>query len=147
MDSRISFLIYILVKFFAYAAWCGFGVRLIVNEKPRVATALRYGFARLVLGVFFGVGIFIVGGMMHLNTPGNAWPLYFGIYAPVRWIEWSIMAMMIASGKKREPFLVGANNNSRIWRLGGILVSHLADIPLILSEHVTGMLPVGRFLC
>jgi hypothetical protein len=147
MDSKFSFLIYVGVKLLAYTGWCAWGIHVIGHRKPQLRTALGYGLLRLLLGVIFGVGILIVGGMMHMNTPRNPWPLYFAIYAPVRWIEWSIMTVALAAGRSQGNFLLGEDNPSRLWRLGGIVVSQLADIPMILSEDATGMLPVGRFLC
>jgi len=148
MDSKLGFLFYVGVKFVAYASWCALGLHVLGHQKPRVGKALGTGLVRLLIGVFFGVGIFLVGGMMHLDVPLHPWRLYFGIYAPVRWIEWSIMAVVLAGSNIHENFLLGSNNASRLWRLGGIVVSHLADIPLILSAgRVTEMLPVGRFLC
>jgi hypothetical protein len=147
MDSKFSFLIYVGVKLLAYIGWCAWGIHVIGHRKPRLQAALGYGLLRLLLGVIFGVGIFIIGDMMHLNTPSHPWPVYFAIYAPVRWIEWSIMTVALGAGSSQRTFLLGTDSPSRHWRLGGIVVSHLADIPMILSEHVTGMLPVGRFLC
>ena len=147
MDSKFSFLIYVGVKLLAYTGWCALGINVVGHRKPGFRVAFGYGLLRLLLGVIFGVGVFVVGGIMHLNTPGNPWPLYFAIYAPVRWIEWSIMTVALTTGRSHDNFLLGPNNSSRLWRLGGIVVSHLADIPMILSEDVTGMLPVGRFLC
>jgi hypothetical protein len=53
---------------------------------------------------------------------------------------------MIASANA-EP-RIGEGVTQR-WILGGILVSHLADLPLILFTYdgARGFLPVGRFLC
>ncbi len=107
---------------------------------------------RLARGFFVSRSVYssaqeLIGGTMHLNVPRQPWLLYFEIYAPVRWIEWSIMAVVLARSRT-ESFFLGGSNTSRLWRLGGIVVSHLADIPLILSAgRVTGILPVGRFLC
>jgi hypothetical protein len=62
----------------------------------------------------------------------------------VRWIEWSIMAAILVPGSFGQ-FFVGAAKPDRLWRLGGIVISCLADIPLILS--LGGVIPTGRFLC
>jgi hypothetical protein len=103
---------------------------------------------RLFIGVIFGVGVFIAGAMMHLEVPRNTFVLYLEVYAPVRWIEWSIMAAALAPSKEwGRAFLLEATNSSRAWRLGGILVSILADLPIILTSGAIQMLPVGRFLC
>jgi hypothetical protein len=42
-------------------------------------------------------------------------------------------------------FLFGAARTDRLWRLGGMVISCLADIPLIIG--LGGVMPTGRFLC
>jgi hypothetical protein len=146
MDSgAVLFFTYVAVKYAAYAAWCFLGIRLLRGVTPPLSSALGLGFVRLLLGIFFGIAIFLTGGMMHLNVPSHAWASYFAVYAPVRWVEWSIMTLLVAPGS--GFFLLNPNPKSNLWKLGGIVVSHLADIPLILSSGVGDMLPVGRFLC
>jgi hypothetical protein len=140
----LSFLIYITVKFVAYAARCIAGVRLLRAGGSRLRTSLLFGFIRLLIGACLGVAVFLVGGMMHLQTPANPLLMYFAVYAPIRLVEWSIMAYLIADGSR-------AIHSAKLctWTLGGIAVSHLADIPLFLLLHggPGEMLPVGRFLC
>jgi hypothetical protein len=71
---------------------------------------------------------------------------YLLVYVPVRWIEWTIMAMIIMPASfPLWRWAGGSNSNDRLWRLGGIAISCLADIPLIVS--LGGVVPVGRFLC
>jgi hypothetical protein len=148
VDSPVTFLVYVLVKFLAYSAWCRVGLGLEIRNGWKAA--FGFGFVRLLLGVFFGVSIFVVGAMGHFNAPVHAWLAYFAVYAPVRWIEWSIMSCLLnREGLSPLAFLVGRSWKERFWRLGGIAVSHLADGPLILggSGSPNEMLPVGRFLC
>jgi hypothetical protein len=45
----------------------------------------------------------------------------------------------------RASFLLGERKPDRLWRLGGIVISCLADIPLVIS--LGGVIPTGRFLC
>ena len=148
VDSPAAFLIYVLVKYAAYSLWCWIGLSLAGRRGWKAALGL--GFARLLLGIFFGVSIFVVGAMAHLDRPLHPWFAYFAVYAPVRWIEWSIMSLLMnRENASFASFLLGRSWRERLWRLGGIAVSHLADIPLILggSGSPTEMLPVGRFLC
>ncbi|MBZ5646543.1 MAG: hypothetical protein LAN37_04890 [Acidobacteriia bacterium] len=148
MDSGWGFVIYIALKFLAYVMWCYVGVGLLRYERTFRA-ALGYGALRVVIGVFFGIGVFVVGGMAHLEVPRNPTLMYLEVYAPVRWIEWGIMAALLRRQDAGVvPFLIGSDNQARLWRIGGILVSIFADLPVLLSTSgAKEMLPVGRFLC
>ena len=140
----LPLLIYISIKYVAYAAWCGLGVHLLRAASPRLSTSLFFGFIRLLIGACFGIMVFFVGGMMHLEAPANPLLMYFAVYAPIRLVEWSILSYLIAD---RSGTL--ATTKLFAWTLGGIVVSHLADIPmfLLLRGGPGEMLPVGRFLC
>jgi hypothetical protein len=105
------------------------------------------GFFRLCLGFFFGVLIYLLSSALLSQlgfSPGSNVLTYLAVYVPVRWLEWSIMAAILVPGSFAQ-FLVGAAKPDRLWRLGGIVISCLADIPLILS--LGGVIPTGRFLC
>lgn len=146
MDSDLSFPIYVAVKFVAYFAWSYFGLRLLRGQGA-LNGALGFGFVRLCLGIAFGVGIFFAGGMLHLEVPRHPVLMYLSIYAPVRYVEWSILcALILRRGNAGRTF---SGLPAQLWVLGGIIVSHLADLPLILlsGEGANGFLPVGRFLC
>ena len=149
-DSPLGFAAYVGLKLAAYILWCYVGVRWLTpsQEKP-FKRAAKLGVARLFIGVAFGIGIFIVGGIAHLEPWNNRLAQYFVIYAPVRWVEWGILSMILLTGTgSARRLLLGDSASSRLWRLGGIVVSHLADLPVILAMGgVSNMLPVGRFLC
>jgi hypothetical protein len=105
---------------------------------------------RLLIGVAAGFAIFFIGGISRLSAWNNVFLQYLIVYAPVRWFEWGIMELLITrSGRNPvHAFILGGNGRSRLWRLGGILVSHLADIPMIaMGAGYRDMLPIGRFLC
>jgi hypothetical protein len=61
VDLRLIFLVYVAIKYAAYTAWCYAGLRWLM-QRNSFRAGMGFGFARLLLGVFFGVGIFIVGG-------------------------------------------------------------------------------------
>jgi len=146
MDSAGGAIVYIIVKFMAYAAWSYFGLRQL-RTSATIGTAAKFGFVRLLLGIFFGVSVFVAGAMLHLNVPAHPYLLYLSIYAPVRYLEWSILAWLLLNSSERSCGY--ANARTQLWVLGGIVVSHLADLPMILlsCEGAKGFLPVGRFLC
>jgi len=149
MDALDSPL-YFVVKLLAYCIWCYFGLRLFQsNRRFLPARALGFGVFRLLLGFFFGIVIYFLGSF-SLTVLGSGLPqnvvTYLGVYVPIRWIEWSILFALVASGLAgRSPWFFGANPRDRYWRLGGIVISCLADIPLIYS--LGGVIPTGRFLC
>ena len=142
-------LLYPAIKLLAYTLWCYLGLR---NFRPPMndlyGRSLLYGFLRLLMGFFFGVAIWF--SSLLISHIGGGFPqniLTYGlVYVPVRWIEWSIMAALIVPGS--FPFvrrISGTSPRDRNWRLGGIAISCLADIPLIVS--LGGVIPTGRFLC
>jgi hypothetical protein len=92
------------------------------------------------MGIVFGVVIWLVGTEVAgslWDTPHRDIITYLVVYVPVRWIEWTILAWLIARN--------AAGSIDYRWCFGGIGISCLADLPLIAS---TGwMLPLGRFFC
>lgn len=141
----IEFPIYILSKYVAYSIWCYWGLRWL-REQASVGAGLRFGFVRLGLGILFGVGVFFAVALLHLDVPAHPWTLYIAMYAPVRYVEWSIIAALL-SVKSGELHRI-SDSATQWWIVGGIVVSHIADLPVILFERgVTNFLPVGRFLC
>ena len=101
------------------------------------------------MGFFFGILIYLLISTLitHIGSglPRNT-ITYLAVYVTVRWIEWSIMAAFLSrNAANTSPWIVGESSRDRYWRLGGILVSCLADIPLIYS--LGGVIPTGRFMC
>ena len=83
---------------------------------------------------------------MHLDPPAHPFAAYVSVYAPVRVVEWLIVYAIL----RRSPLQQRASSTSLAasWIFGGILVSFLADIPMLLTyEGSQQFLPVGRFLC
>jgi len=143
-------LFYAAVKLLAYSFWvyCGLrNFRLPMNNL--YGRSLLYGFLRLLMGLFFGVCIWMISSvaLSHIGygLPQNVLT-YALVYLPVRWIEWSIMAALIVPGSfPLVRWISGTSPRDRNWRLGGIVISCLADIPLLVS--LGGVIPTGRFLC
>jgi hypothetical protein len=139
------FPVYVLGKYLAYSIWCYLGLRWL-RDKKSVAAGIGFGSARLGLGMIFGFGIFFVTATIHFSAPPPWW-LYLAIYVPVRYVEWTILATLLrpAGG---QGFSIRSMATQR-WIVGGIIVSHLADLPLILfsGEGVGVFFPVGQFLC
>ncbi len=110
-----------------------------------------FGFLRLILGVSFGIVIFLLAKLLYLDLlgdmPGKGVFTYLAVYVPVRWVEWSIIAVGLEqSSRKLSSFLFGAHRDSRIWRAGGIAISCFADVPVIMLAGVVPNIPRG-FIC
>ena len=147
---------YFLIKLAAYSGWVGLGLSWFSSSKDSIPVrALLLGTLRLLMGLGFGIVIWLGGSMVfagvgevfHGDSEMIASAItYLSVYIPVRWIEWSIFdAIMSPQSRTLRGFLLGPASRHRLWRLGGITVSCLADIPVIVS--LGGILPVGRFMC
>ena len=83
-----------------------------------VIKAAGLGLLRLTIGVVFGIAIFF---SVPTKPEDVVWK-YIAIYAPVRLVEWSILAFIIDGDSG-----VKTTFNSVLWCLGGIVVSFVAD--------------------
>ena len=136
--------LYAAVKLAAYSLWCWAGLRAFRPEKAGLKFALALGALRLCMGLFFGAGIFLAG-TLAASALRSQLLVYLLVYAPVRWVEWALIDALIDPAPVRFASLArGADARRRGWRLRGILLSCLADLPMILS---IGGLPLGRFMC
>jgi len=144
---------YFAIKGAAYAGWCALGVRRFRPERASVLTpALLLGLLRLCLGLVFGVAIFLGGAFLFaglgesgLGVTAAMALTYLAVYVPVRWIEWGIVeAVLSPAARTASGFLGGTDAGARNWRVGGIFISCLADVPVMWAA---GGLPVGRFMC
>jgi hypothetical protein len=143
--------LYFGLKYLAYSAWMFYALKLFADPAS-IPRALLLGLGRSAMGIGFGLVIFVctllVFAAVSETTTGNIVPqvvAYLGVYVPVRWIEWGIMEVLVRRGQsKGGGFLLGYDRRGRLWRLGGIGVSCLADLVVITQ---LGSLPVGRFMC
>jgi hypothetical protein len=146
----VAGLLYFGVKFIAYTFWCYIALAKLSHAgKPAFPRALAFGFLRLFMGLFFGVLIwFLSAALMSLlgyGLPQNVLT-YLLAYIPVRWVEWTIMAVILLPGSfSFSQWSIGTSVQDRLWRFGGIAISCLADIPMIID--LGGVIPTGRFLC
>ena len=146
----MGFIAYIALKYLAYSAWCFVGLSLLsAFSRGSLSRAFGFGLLRLSLGLMFGLFIYLVGSILYsalIDAPATGLLTYLAIYVPVRWVEWSILGVLLApSGRNLGVFWMGSNTRDRLWRLGGVLISCVADVPMIIV--LGGILPVGRFLC
>jgi hypothetical protein len=141
----VGFLVYSMVKFGAYVGWSAFGVKLHGHTTRIFLKGLLFGTVRLFMGLVFGLGAIFILANAVIGVSDSSPATYLIVYVPVRWIEWSLLGLMIDPQRASfKSFLGGSSRKSIYWKLGGILISCLADIPMLLTLRG---LPVGRFMC
>ncbi len=148
-------LIYLLIKFSAYVWWCHVGLekKWQKSEIPvpsTLKTSFGLGFFRSILGLVFGVAIYFLSTSFLMSFSSNFFGAqflaYLLVYIPVRWIEWSIMAMFLfRDSRSLWGFIAGGSVVDRKWRGVGILISCAADAPVIMA--LRGNLFLGRIMC
>ena len=131
----MGYLLYVAVKLIAYCAWCWLALRL-WRTTATIEKAAAFGLVRLAIGIGFGAIIFFA---VPTGPEDVLWK-YIAIYAPVRLVEWLILAFLIGRNFHQQNLL-----NSIFWCLGGIVVSFVADFAS--PEGVAGHFCVGRCLC
>ncbi|MBE9609970.1 hypothetical protein [Chitinilyticum piscinae] len=140
MTESVEFALYVGAKLLAYAAWAGLGLRLL-RGRATLSGALGFGLLRLALGVVFGVTIFVV---YHPQAGRDLLLDYVLIYVPVRWLEWSLLALLMVP--QRPGWLLPRDGRQIAWRLGGIVLSFAVDM-LLYPGSSASRFCVGRCLC
>jgi len=143
--GAVLFVGYFVLKYLAYAAWCFAGLKLLGDTSPSPrAKALGLGAFRVLLGIALGVVIWALSTKVYSSLSGDRASrqllTYLAVYVPVRWLEWSLIASVVE--RSFGAFLVPRSVRSVLFRLGGIAVSCVADVPMLIDG-----LPVGRFMC
>lgn len=132
----MTYLIYVVVKFVCYTAWCWVGLRLWLPGSATPSRAAVFGLLRLAIGVVAGLTIFL----LVRTDSSNLLQKYVEIYAPVRLVEWFVLALIL-----RRKSAHGATTAVLPWCVGGIAVSFAADFAS--PEGLAGHFCVGRCLC
>jgi hypothetical protein len=114
----MPYLLYVAVKLACYVGWCWVGLRLWQPRSLNLPMAVVFGVVRLVIGVAFGIVIFIV---IPAQRSDVLWK-YLTIYTRVRLVEWFIIILIMG---RRVPSRTVAT--SLLWALGGVVVSFVAD--------------------
>ena len=138
--------IYVGVKLVLYALWCRYGIRLLTPLRSASAPrAFGFALARLALGFALG---FVWAFLLNRLAPSAEYsrlgfdPVAFvaGLLV-LRWLVWSGVSYLIRlpSGGLSP---LGVSTADRLWRLGGVGLSFLADIFVL-----AGMVGVGGVVC
>ena len=83
---------YAIAKYLVYSSWCYVGLRLRGSQATSVRPALGFGAVRWLLGLGFGILVFLAVGSVDRSSLAV---LYFAIYTPLRVLEWTVMAWLI----------------------------------------------------
>ena len=142
MTEALMTVVYAVVKFLAYSAWCFVGLRLSRPGAATVASSMRFGAVRWGIGLGFGVGVFLFVGSIDASAAART---YFLVYSPVRVVEWGIMAFLIRDRLRSASPESMSLSVAVAWCAGGMLVSFLTD--LLSPEGLQGRFCVGRCLC
>jgi hypothetical protein len=134
-------ILYAGIKLLAYSLWCGLGLRLAGGAPVRPWMSARLGGIRWLIGLAFGVALFLLIGSI---AAADAARLYFLVYTPVRAVEWGIMAILIRRQIHHDSRSSGAAALV-LWCIGGMVLSFLTD--LVSPEGLQGRFCVGRCLC
>ena len=133
-------LLYAVAKFVAYSVWCWIGLRVLAPGLATTVRGLKFGALRWLLGLGFGIAAAIALGSVSRESVGT---LYFSVYAPLRVVEWLIMAVVMRSEGRASDVL--RRPGAWLWIAGGIAVSFASD--LASPEGMAGRFCVGRCLC
>lgn len=104
-----------------------------MGGRARFRAALRYGAIRLFLGRA------ILALLSDFALQNAAEGLLFAVFVPIRWLEWSLIDVLIAKGNpaSRRLFLA-EDSRANVWRAEGVVASSLVDIGgLLLGVRVS----------
>jgi len=135
---------YLLLKLTGYTLWSYVRLRWFDPKRSSaISGALVRGAGRLVLGWITGI---LVAPFALMAAGTNHIPLfYFTALAIVRWFEWGVIQCSIPFPENAvRVFVHGGSQRGRVWRIIGILVSYLADLPFLIAS---GGFPRGRLFC
>ena len=140
-------ILYVFIKLACYTGWCYFAFSYLgfpVFRKKTLASIL--GVLRLGMGVIIGTILIVTFVQTIYDIFNSKYLAYFLLYPVVRVFEWGAILILLEliyrkkqkSSNKHTPVRI------MIWITGGVVISCLADIPVLLES---GGIPIGRIFC
>lgn len=130
-------IVYAIAKYLVYSFWCYVGLRMLAGQMTPIRPALGFGAIRWLLGLVLGLLVFVAVGSVDRD---NLAVLYFGIYTPLRVLEWTVMTWLML---RQQPQSSAAPRFA--WVLGGLVISFATDA--VSPDGLAGRFCVGRCLC
>jgi hypothetical protein len=129
----------LFVKYCCYWLWCAIGVRITLDPEQR-RDATESGLLA-ALALVFGLPNYIL--LLRFGPDPGTWLGYLGALLPLsalRWCEWGLIeAMLPGVTFSPQGLIVGARTHTRLWRLGGVVVSALSsDLLMFLMRDFFG---------
>jgi hypothetical protein len=127
------------LKFFIYWGWCLFGIKsLELNYRYPKLMALFFATLRFALGIslilVFLLLSYLFYGIEYVPLRGVF--IYLFVAIPLRWFEWSVLEFIMNKKARTLGFLIHpCSLQSRNWRLGGITINFITDLPLMFMAH------------
>lgn len=135
-NPAIGYLAFTAIKAIGYT-----GAAIYLHRKfgKDLLPAIKVGIARLLIGMFFGLGVWGTIWLFALTgVKSTLWPIaYFLLLFPVRCFEWHLLFKWFYK-KEYE-----ASERKYIWLLSGSALSYLLDIPAAIGWIATA----GFWVC
>jgi hypothetical protein len=126
----MGFVNYVLLKLILYSFWCTVGIWMFRNATGNeLWGGIKFGAFRTGIGIITGVSFTLIAHTFDSPAYNNE-SLMRVILIPTRWMEWSIIAVILQKLKffdSLRDFFLGKNLKDRLWRVLGIVVSFGID--------------------
>jgi len=126
----------IILKVIIYSLWCYIAIRYLpkkhykINHSNKFKSALKFGVIRITIGLIVGIPIWYFSSLIFPNDYssrlGMSLPVALSILIFIHFISWCIILRFMLGqilAKIKEIF----------WIVGGMLISCLMDIILLIS--------------
>lgn len=143
IEFGTAFIIYGAIKLLFYSFWCLVGIRIFQLselEHKIKKYSFYFGFIRTLMGIVFGALFMLLGWLTSTDfkeltavVPPPAWLLILVLF---RWIEWSIMEIIMNKNARTLSANINPTMRSFLWRVFGILLSFVADFATIIGLAV-----------
>ena len=125
--------VYIALKYAAYAGWCYLLFRYAGSKRAEVL-GLLIGLVRQLLGIVSTpLAVIFLYLPLLMSSPDPPFPVVFYalVFIPVRCAEWYLVLHIIRSILEGRGELPKLGLLQHAWVAGGIVLSILTDIPIL----------------